>query len=304
MATKFKPLLAYTIEDTSKLKYPVLASIKLDGIRVVILDGVVYSRSMKPIRSKTVQKLFGRPELNGLDGELLYGDWGAPNVFNLTTQACMSTDLKAEFSESEISMAVFDYVLSDKPYVDRKSIAADIVLAQTVVNQSQIQMLGQEIVHNEDALLTLETKALDLGYEGVMVRSMSGKYKQGRSTEKEGYIGKLKRFCDAEAVVIGFEEKLINTNEAKINELGYQERSSSKAGMVGAGTLGALVCECNGIRFTMGSGFDDAGRKEVWDNREEYIGKLVSFKYFAIGMKNSFRFPIFKGFRDKDDIGE
>ena len=57
---QFKPMLAYTIEDTSKIEYPCYVSKKLDGIRCVILDGVVYSRSMKPIRSKVVQKLFGK----------------------------------------------------------------------------------------------------------------------------------------------------------------------------------------------------------------------------------------------------
>ena len=54
--SNFKPLLAATIEDTSKLDYSdgVLVSKKLDGIRCMIIDSVVYSRSMKPIRSKVV----------------------------------------------------------------------------------------------------------------------------------------------------------------------------------------------------------------------------------------------------------
>jgi DNA ligase-1 len=293
---KFKPMLAFTCEDTSKLTYPLYASVKLDGIRVVVIDGVVYSRSMKPIRSKTVQEMFGKTEYNGLDAEVLYGEWAAPNVFNLTTQAVMSTELKEGFDEGRIKLAVFDDFSVNDVYHVRLSSAAGRC------DGVKVALAAQRLISCEKQLLEFEQECLDAGYEGVMVRSIDGKYKQGRSTEKEGIIGKIKRFSDAEAIVIGFEEKLTNTNEKKTNELGYSERSSSKEGLVGANTLGALVCECNGIRFTMGSGFDDASRAEVWANRDKYIGKLAKFKYFAVGMKDSYRFPIFLGWRDEDDL--
>ena len=41
-----KPMLA-TEANFNKLRYPVCAQPKLDGIRVVVKDGVVYSRSLK-----------------------------------------------------------------------------------------------------------------------------------------------------------------------------------------------------------------------------------------------------------------
>ena len=63
-----KPLLAYTVEDTSALKYPLFASVKLDGIRCLVIDGVAYSRNMKPIKNEYVQKCIGKTEYNGLDG--------------------------------------------------------------------------------------------------------------------------------------------------------------------------------------------------------------------------------------------
>jgi DNA ligase-1 len=293
---KFKPMLAFTCEDTSSLNYPLYASVKLDGIRVVIIDNVVYSRSMKPIRSKVVQELFGKPEYQGFDGEVLYGDWVAHNVFNLTTQTVMATELKPEFDKRELRLAVFDNVFVGGPYESR------LRAVQAMWHGHQVFVIDQVVVNSPEELATFEQKCLDDGYEGVMVRSIDGKYKQGRSTAKEGIIGKIKRFSDAEAVVIGFEEKMTNTNEAKTNELGRTQRSQAQEGMVGAGTLGALVCECDGIRFTMGSGFDDAGRAEVWTNKEKYLGKLAKFKFFAVGMKDSYRFPIFLGWRDEDDL--
>ena len=299
---KFKPLLAATVEDTSTLAYPLYASVKLDGIRMIVLDSVCYSRSMKPIRSKAVQKLFGKPEYNGLDGELLYGPWNAHNVFNLTTQACMATELKEGFKEAEITFAVFDGADRDSPYKRRKEVAKYVVESFHI--SCQLRFVEQQLVYSEQELKEYEDKALLEGYEGVMVRSLSGAYKQGRSTLKDGIIGKIKRFNDDEAIVLGFEEKLTNTNEAKVNELGRTQRSQAQEGMVGAGTLGAIICECKGIKFTMGSGFDDAMRKEVWENKDKYIGKLAKFKYFAVGMLISYRFPVFISFRHEDDLGE
>lgn len=298
MSKTFKPMLAYTIEDTSKESYPAVLSIKLDGIRAVVIDGVVLSRSMKPIRSKVVQELFGKPEFNGLDGELLYGEWNAPNVFNLTTQVVMATELKPEFDKGKIAFVVFDYFLSDEVYEVREE------MAYNIVNESknpQVYSLSSNTVNNEAELVHFERIALEGGFEGIMKRTNT-KYKQGRSTFKEQGIGKLKRFSDDEAVVIGFEEKMHNTNEAKTNELGRTQRSQAQEGMVGAGTLGALMCECKGIKFTMGSGFDDIGRKEVWENKEKFLGKLAKFKHFEVGQKDSFRFPIFQGWRDEDDL--
>lgn len=293
-----KPMLAYTIEDTSKESYPATLSIKLDGIRAIVVDGVVYSRSMKPIRSKVVQELFGKPEFNGLDGELLYGEWNAPNVFNVTTSAIMATELKPEFHKEAIAFVVFDYFLSDEDYNIREELAYEIINKS---RHPQVYSLSSFEAENEAELLVFEAEALEDGFEGIMKRGNT-KYKQGRSTFKEQGIGKLKRFSDDEAIVIGFEEKLHNTNEAKTNELGRTQRSQAQEGMVGAGTLGALVCECKGIRFTMGSGFDDAGRAEVWANQDKYLGKLAKFKYFEIGMKDSYRFPIFLGWRDVEDM--
>ena len=241
---QFKPMLAFTIEDTSKLTYPCIVSIKLDGIRAIVINSVVYSRSMKPIRSKVVQELFGKPEYNNLDGELLYGSWFAKDVFNLTTQTVMATELKEHFSKYGISYAVFDDFSDDGHFQTRFN---------TVIDKSDpirnVIPVSQKIVHSEEELLVFEAEALEQGYEGIMVRGLGTPYKQGRSTAKEGYIGKLKRFSDDEAVVIGFEEKMTNTNEAKTNEVGRSQRSQALEGMVGAGTLGALRCTCQGIEF-------------------------------------------------------
>ena len=55
MLDKFKPMLACECSDITQVKFPIMASSKLDGIRCTIFGGVAYSRSLKPIPNKFVQ---------------------------------------------------------------------------------------------------------------------------------------------------------------------------------------------------------------------------------------------------------
>ena len=296
MSSKFRPLLAVACEDVSKLNYPVLASIKCDGIRAIIKDGVVYSRKMKPIPSGVVQKKFGKIEYEGFDGELVYGDLFAPDAFNKSTSFCMSKYTPEGLDPEKIVFHVFD-VVGNESYANRILQLADRTVGEGV------KVLPQHWMNTPEELKHFQTKVVEAGGEGVMIRSPQGRYKQGRSTLKEGILLKLKIFTDEEAVVVGFEEKMHNTNEAGVDELGYTERSTSKEGMVPADTLGALVVESEKWgRFNIGTGFDDKMRKEIWENRSEWLGKLVKFKYFEVGTMQKPRFPTFLGIRSEYDL--
>lgn len=294
--SKFRPMLATACEDISTIKYPVLASLKLDGIRCVVLKGVVYSRTMKPIPSKMVQELFGKPEYEGFDGELIYGDVYDERVFNLSTSFCMSKGVPTGLNPLEIRFYVFDLV-GEQGHIDRLHSLSEKQLGRNVV------LHLPTTVQSSEQLTEFEEDVLSKGGEGVMVRSLNGPYKQGRSTSKEGYLLKIKRFVDEEATIIEFDEKMHNTNEAKVDALGYTDRSTSKEGMVGADTLGALVVQSEKWgEFRIGTGFDDALRKEIWENKDKYLGELVKFKYFATGVVEKPRFPVYLGIRDKIDV--
>ena len=288
----FKPMLAATCTDTSKIKYPVLGSVKLDGIRAVIFGGVAYSRSLKPIRNVYIQDwvaLYAH-RLEGLDGEFIVGSPNAVNVFQVTTSGVMSEDGRPDFT-----FFVFDSV-SDKPFRER-------IFNAYMKKVPRLLILNQFEISNEEELLEHEAKFLSDGYEGLMVKDPNGLYKFGRSTEKSGQLLKVKRFVDEEFEIVGFEEKMHNTNEAKIDALGHTERSTSKEGLVPAGTLGALIVKTKDNRqFGVGSGFDDATRKEIWDNKEYYLGKLAKVKYFPVGIKDLPRFPVYLGIRSEDDL--
>lgn len=284
----FRPLLAYTVEDTSAIKYPCAVSCKLDGIRCIVIDGVAYSRSMKPIRNKYVQACIGKPEYNNLDGELIVGDPYARDCYRLTNSGVMSED-----GEPEFLFHVFDRIGMDAAFRERFN---------SIKALPHVRVVPHVTVHDEGALLQIESEWLAKGAEGVMIRSPDGAYKQGRSTAKDGILGKLKRFTDEEFKVIGFEELYHNGNKATINELGYTERSMRKEAMQPTGTLGALLLEHPKGTFNCGTGFTDADRQEIWDNRDKYIGRLAKIKHFQVGVKDLPRFPVWMGFRDEGDI--
>lgn len=284
-----KPLLSATVEDVTKLKYPLLASPKLDGIRALVIDGVLVSRNKKPIANAYVQATFGKPEFNGLDGELICGDPCHLEAFRRTTSAVMSHD----GSPPDVHFHVFDNFMSTKPFSER-------IMQVTRLARGKVRPVPHTTVHNVDELQAYEEECLEQGYEGVMLRDPHGHYKHGRSTLNERILMKLKRFADDEAEVIAVEEQMKNTNELTRDALGRAERSNHKAGMVGKGTLGSLRVRgltgpYKGVEYSVGSGMDDALRAEFW--AKPPIGATIKVKYFPTGSKDAPRFPVYLGVR-------
>jgi DNA ligase-1 len=282
-----KPLLAATCEDLSSIKYPVAVTPKIDGIRCLIVNGKAVTRKLKPIPNNHIRTLIEKHGYEGMDGEIYI-----PNKSFNEIQSLVMTEDGTPYFE----YIVFD-LYSDASYVNRllKLEQLQKILPDWIVP------LFYKVVSTQAELEAKEQQYLRDGYEGIMIRDLDGPYKFGRSTVKQGILLKWKRFKDAEATVIGFVEKLHNNNEATVSELGYTKRSSHKVNLTPAGTLGALVVKAGDIEFSVGSGFDDETRQEIWDNQKKYIGKLVKYRYQASGMLERPRFPIFLGFRDERD---
>ena len=67
-----------------------LLSPKIDGVRALVLNGQLVSRTMKPIRNTQTQQVFGSFEFEGLDGELAVGNPWDKNLMQQTTSGVMS----------------------------------------------------------------------------------------------------------------------------------------------------------------------------------------------------------------------
>lgn len=298
MLEKFKPLLAKDV-DISLLDFEsrtYFASPKLDGIRATILDGKVYSRTKKLIPNKYVQHVFGRPDYNGLDGELIVGSVTSPDVYRNTNSGVMSIE-----GEPDVKFHAFDNVsVYDKPYYERLTIlslrASALELAVPVPHFR---------VNNLEHLGTIEEEFLLEGYEGLMLRDINMPYKFGRSTAKQQHLLKVKRFEDSEAVILDFDPLLKNENEAVTNELGFTSRSSHQENKVAQELLGRVLVQdlVSGVQFYVGSGFTLSERESLWKDQSNLKGQVIKYKFFPVGMKDGVpRHPIFLGFRDPIDL--
>lgn len=303
MTKQFKPMLAAEA-DLTKLRFPLIASPKLDGVRALVKGGVVLSRSLKPIPNRHVQELFGCPELEGFDGELIVGSSTDPQCFQNTSGAVRRAD-----GEPDVTFYAFDRWDKPLPYMAR---LMSMVPWLNLFGED-LEMHYSEVIEDMAALEAFEAKCLNDGYEGVILRDPEGPYKFGRSTAKEGYLLKLKRFKDSEARILAVEELMHNGNEAKKNELGRTERSSHKENLVPAGTMGRLYVEDihTGQRFYIGTGFDMETRGHFWGLRESVAdsslwkagGLIVKYKFFPVGVKELPRHPVYLGLRDEFDMG-
>lgn len=293
----FRPMLAAKVDDAglAKLPYPMWGSPKLDGVRATIHDKVVQSRSMTPFPNKRLQLRFGREELHGYDGELCVGNPTDKNLCD-NTRAETSTihgNCTADFY-------VFDRWDLDLPYNLRQ--------ARIYPNADlRVHYLPQTVLENPEDVLAYEDEQVSAGYEGIILRRPDAPYKQNRSTLREAYLLKVKRYCDAEAIVIGFEELMHNGNEATTSNLGTTKRATFQENLVPMDTLGALIVRgINGpfkdVVFNIGTGFTAAQRKAIWLNRDKALGKIATYKYFPIGVKDKPRHPVFKCFRDPRDM--
>lgn len=298
-----KPMLASKWDEAKNLEmFPFWAQPKLDGIRVLIgHDGYAYTRSLKPVRNEEFQSWCRRHKdlLAGLDGEVIVGDETAEDCYRRTSSAVMS------FVNDDIKHAalfVFDRWDHPGDYDDRYG----SLLGAASQWPSWVHATPTALVSDIKMLVEYEENRLAEGHEGVILRRRDALYKKGRGTPSKGELIKMKRFEDAEGVIIGVHEEMHNANPATINALGYTEHSGHQENLIGKGTLGALELRCvgafEGETVRVGSGFDAAQRRNLWVNRDELMGRVVKYKYFAVGVKDKPRFPIFLGFRDPDDM--
>jgi DNA ligase-1 len=294
--SRFKPMLADKA-DLRLVRFPMNASAKLDGVRCLAINGQPMSRSMKIIPNRSIQQWFAANAklLEGMDGELIVGSPTHPDVYRTTTSGVMTEAFAPDFT-----YFVFDKFDVPGPYHQRVARLPQENLP------ARLRYLEHEVIHSLDELADFETRMLDLGYEGAMLRGPKSPYKHGRSTANEGFLLKVKRFEDAEAEVIGFDEEMANNNTARTSETGRTVRSSHQANKVGKGTLGAWVVKgvtaFPDVTFRIGTGMDDAMRASAWNHRDTLLGKIIKYTYFNIGVKDSPRHPVFKGFRDLIDL--
>lgn len=301
MTIQFKrPMLAASLLDSdvehtdnqilnamNELRYPVYASLKVDGIRAIRLNGSLLSRSLKKIPNKSIrERSLVMP--GGMDMEL----WSPDLDYSDVQSAVMS-----EVSElsPRIGFYVFDWYDAKLPFLNRFS----KVTAFARDNDCNVNVLPHNQYNTPSTLFGYFKYCEDSRGEGICFRLGNSPYKFGRSTLKEQYLVKLCRYVTDEAVIIGFNEEFANCNTATTSEVGLSKRSHEVAGMVGKGTLGSVtVKNTAGLTFNIGTGFTATQRQYFWDNQDKFLGKTCVYRCKRHGEKILPRCPSWKGLRN------
>jgi DNA ligase-1 len=278
-----------------------LASVKIDGIRGINFIGNLLSKRMKPIPNEYVRSQMATFYKNGdlpfniIDGELQACDSsGLPLPYN-STQSLLMTEQTDKF---KFRFYPFDYYSFRGTFFAEKN---RILGEQVNYNNPHIHKVEQTLVSNRKELETLLT-GID-NVEGYMFRRLDSRYKTGNVTLNEGYMMKLVVWMTAEATILDFNESQANLNGQSKNEIGLSVRLGGTNNFVGKGTLGSLKVKdlATGKVFDCScSSMSRAFKESIWDNRQDYLGKIITYKHKPYGQKDLPRQPQYKSIREID----
>ena len=288
----------------SKVKYPIYAMPKIDGVRACFFNKEFTTRTLKPFRNMHLNSLYDIPELEGFDGELAVGDIVDGDTCRRTTSFVNSYS----YNSDPLNIPrwyLFDYITEDNlPYGRRiNNLTERLKTLELPDNiRNKIEIIKRIIINSDEDLLAYHKQMIELGYEGTILRSLHGLHKNGRCTATEGNYLRIKDNADEEAVIIGLIEAKENNNMAGINELGYKFRTSHKENKVGKGMIGSLsviIPDGRTIIISAGSMPHDE-RVHYWENQETLIGKTCTYRYMTYGEKDLRRHPRYKNLRRGD----
>jgi len=232
---------------------------KLDGVRAY-WNGKDFISRLGNVYHAPEWFKEGLPNNRVLDGELWLGRKRFQECVSIVRRQDKSDQWRAvnflAFDSRPTRAGGFaDATFESRMDVVEKSVSG--VKFAAVVSHEQCQ----GVPHLRQKLMLIEK----VGGEGLMLRAPGSLYEVGRSHT----LLKVKSFKDDEARVVGHEPG----------------KGKHK------GRLGALVVEMkNGTRFSVGTGFTDAERRDP-----PKVGELITFRYQELSTGGVPRFPVYVG---------
>jgi DNA ligase-1 len=225
--------------------FPCLVQFKLNGERAKWskTDKVFISRSGKVIPKVCIPHLYDKMALfpnTDYDGELYCHGMALQDIKGILTQSRRTTSPDA----GKLDYYVFDII-------------ADNYAMRRLHHHAYLSYQPHPpfwLVQNQTELDYKLAQAITAGFEGLMIRTLSGFYVAGRSWN----LMKLKPLHRATVTITG------------VNE-GYEKYNNS---------LGSFDVAFGNVKFKVGGGrITTAMRDEIWTNRTEYPGRSLVIEY-------------------------
>lgn len=278
---------------------------KLDGVRIITILDVTnktvtqYSRDGRQNDrfENITQRLAGLlPQLKRsivLDGEMI-----SRSFQDLMKQL----NRKEDVDTSDARLALFDVLPLDDflagecpmPQDQRQDVLAGLMPLLQEHCDDRVYVIPKMLVdldtpEGQESFKEFNRETVEAGYEGIMVKDPKATYRCKRT---DAWM-KIKPFITVDLEVIGVEP---GKPESKFRD-----------------TLGGLVCRGMDqerlVEVTVGGGYSEELRDQIWRDQANVIGRIVEIKGDALtraqdGESWSLRFPVFMGFRDDKVAGE
>lgn len=288
-----RPMLANTFSFDSykktgkafKISFPAYIQRKYDGIRCIsyMKDGNVILESRKGIPFQNFQKL--KEELKELfsymppnfyfDGELYTNKVDFETISGLIRL----TEKKLKPGDTElinmIEYHIYDFVdmnQKELPYETRLNCLTTF-LKENTTPLSLCKSVDTIKVEKLEDIKTYHDNFVQDGYEGIMVRDISGPYEINKRSK---YLQKFKEFMEEEFEIIGFHE---GTGDEK----------------------GAIIWDCktnDNKPFAVRPKGTFENRQKIFLDGSKYVGKKITVIFQEYSADGIPRFPVGKGIRD------
>ena len=274
-ATHLLPMLALKFTDKeSKIKFPVYVQPKFDGVRC--LAEKVSDTKMRYTSRKGKEYLtFGHFDeflLSVLEvGEVFDGEIYSPDLTfeEIISQVKRFKGDRSSFNES-LRFYLYDVASANATYTQRYDRLRQALSAS---DSTLFALVETCVAINTNEVKELHNRFVSEGFEGCMVRTMSGKYRyQYRSPD----LLKYKEFIDEEFEIVGGKE---GTGKDK-------------------GTIIFRVKNANGDEFDCRPKGSHSQRTEWFTTLEDQIGKPLTVRYQELTAAGIPRFPIGIAVRD------
>lgn len=181
--------------------------------------------------------------------------------------------------ESQLEYHVFDIVDPDSVQKKRFRTLKKLFDQEDVAEQCpHIVHVTPTLVHSNDEIEPLFDKAVEAGYEGLILRAHDCPYTT-KAKQRCLKMRKMKSFDEAEFKIVGF------TRDEGVDECYF-----------------CYQCETeDGEKFKAASMGTVADRKKLWVKRKKLIGKMLTVSYQGVSKDGIPRFPKGKGVRNKAD---
>lgn len=267
----FQPMLAAKWDNfKDKISGDLFIQRKLDGSRCIVSADGMFSRNGKewisaPHIYEKLKPLFDiYPDLI-LDGELYFHS-DEDNFNEVISLIKKSKPTKEDLEQSArlVQYWIYDLPSSGENYSVRyKEIQSLFGRHKEIFDNSFVLVEAYPVVNKQDVDMYLE-KFVSENFEGAIVR-LDAPYECKRTKS----LLKVKKFQDEEFSIVRIEEGRGNL----------------------AGCAGRIIVDVDGKEVAAGLKFSHTDAAEIWNNRDNYVGKKATIKYFNKTVDGSLRFP-------------